>query len=123
MGSAPTGNPPSALASLEFLSVLETIRTIDPDMPIQQCATLFYVAGNESCIMQDMASALGFSQSSASRNVAALSKMHRLGKPGLDLIVAEEDPAERRRKLLSLTPKGKRVVEMVLAKFKQHASG
>ncbi|MCA6062903.1 helix-turn-helix domain-containing protein [Thalassolituus marinus] len=52
---------------------------------------------------------------SCSRNVAALSKVHRLNKPGHDLVYAIEDPAERRRKIVFLTPKGKRVAESLLA--------
>ena len=46
------------------------------------------------------------SQSLCSRTVAALSKWQRRGTPGLDLIEAIEDPRERRRKIMYLTPKG-----------------
>ena len=47
------------------------------------------------------------SQSLCSRTVAALSKWQRRGTPGLDLIEAIEDPRERRRKIMYLTPKGR----------------
>jgi DNA-binding MarR family transcriptional regulator len=39
-----------------------------------------------------------------------LSKWHRLGKPGFDLVETVDDPRERRRKLVYLTSKGQRVV-------------
>lgn len=42
--------------------------------------------------------------------MAALSKWHSFGKPGLDLVQAEEDPRERRRKIISLTPKGHELI-------------
>jgi DNA-binding MarR family transcriptional regulator len=47
------------------------------------------------------------SQSLCSRTVAALSKWQRRGTPGLDLIEAIEDPRERRRKIMYLSPKGR----------------
>ena len=102
------------IAALQFLKVIETMRAVDPEMGMQQAATLFFIASHPKCHQQDMEKALGFSQSSASRNVASLSKMHRLGKPGLDLVTSMEDPAWRRRKILNLTPKGARVVNNVL---------
>ena len=61
----------------------------------------------EGISMKDLAEKVGIAQSSTSRNVAALSKWHRLGKEGLDLVEAIEDPAERRRKIVYLTSKGK----------------
>lgn len=42
-----------------------------------------------------------------SRTVAALSKWQRRGTRGLDLIEAIEEPRERRRKIMYLTPKGR----------------
>ncbi|QQP89560.1 winged helix-turn-helix transcriptional regulator [Skermanella rosea] len=92
------------IASL--MRVLEEFRKLDPDLPIQYALSFLTLAENEGISMRELAERLGIAQSSASRNVAALSKWHSFGKPGLDLVQAEEDPRERRRKIISLTPKG-----------------
>jgi DNA-binding MarR family transcriptional regulator len=55
----------------------------------------------------DLSRMVVMSQSLCSRTVAALSKWQRRGTPGLDLIEAIEDPRERRRKIMYLTPKGR----------------
>nr|WP_245986670.1 hypothetical protein [Azospirillum thermophilum] len=54
-------------------------------------------------------------QSSASRNVAALSRWHSFGKAGLDLVQAQEDPRERRRKIVTLTEKGRAFLDQLRA--------
>ena len=89
-----------------LMHVLEEFRKLDPDLPIQYALSFLTLAQNEGMSMRELAERLGIAQSSASRNVAALSKWHSFGKPGLDLVQAEEDPRERRRKIISLTPKG-----------------
>ena len=53
-------------------------------------------------------------QSSCSRNILALGKWHRLGRPGADYVEAVEDPKERRRKIVYLTPKGRTVARKAL---------
>lgn len=63
--------------------------------------------------MKDLQSRVGLAKSSVSRNVAALSHQHRLGKPGHGLVEAYEDPEDRRNKLVRLTPKGKSLAAQV----------
>jgi DNA-binding MarR family transcriptional regulator len=94
--------------------MLEELRKVDSEMPLQMAATFMTVANEEGITMKLLGEKLGISQSSCSRNVAALSKFHRLNKPGHDLLYATEDPEERRRKIVKLTPKGKRVAESLL---------
>jgi len=93
-----------------LMRVLEEFRKLDPDLPIQYALSFLTLAENEGMSMRELAERLGIAQSSASRNVAALSKWHSFGKPGLDLVQAEEDPRERRRKIISLTPKGHELI-------------
>ena len=64
--------------------------------------------------MKAVAEALGQSQSSSSRNVAALSEWHWLKRPGAGLVKSEADPYEMRRKVITLLPKGKRVAEALV---------
>jgi DNA-binding MarR family transcriptional regulator len=100
------------------IRILGAFRQLDPDMPIQYALSFLTIAEHEGLSMGDLAQRLGIAQSSASRNIAALSKWHSFGKEGHDLVAAEEDPRERRRKIVRLTPKGRRLVaalETILA--------
>lgn len=96
---------PEAVATL--VRVLEAFRTLDPDLPIQYALSFLTVAQNEGMSVGELAERLGIAQSSASRNIAALSRWHSLGKAGLDLVQAVEDPQERRRKVVTLTDRGR----------------
>ena len=95
--------------------VLEAFRTLDPDLPIQYALSFMTIARNEGISIGELAERLGIAQSSASRNVAALSRWHSFGKAGLDLVQAQEDPRERRRKIGTLTDKGRAFLEELRA--------
>jgi len=95
--------------------VLEEFRRLDPDLPIQYALSFLTIAQHEGMSMGELAQHLGIAQSSASRNIAALSKWHSFGKAGHDLVEAHEDPRERRRKLVQLTPKGQKLVKILEA--------
>lgn len=95
--------------------VLEAFRTLDPDLPIQYALSFMTIARNEGISIGELAERLGIAQSSASRNVAALSRWHSFGKAGLDLVQAQEDPRERRRKIVTLTDKGREFLDALRA--------
>jgi len=101
----PTRIRPDEIATVT--RVLEAFRTLDPDLPIQYALSFMTIAQNEGISIGELADRLGIAQSSASRNVAALSRWHSFGKAGLDLVSAQEDPRERRRKVVALTDKGR----------------
>ena len=101
----PTRIRPDEIATVT--RVLEAFRTLDPDLPIQYALSFMTIAQNEGISIGELAERLGIAQSSASRNVAALSRWHSFGKAGLDLVSAQEDPRERRRKVVALTDKGR----------------
>jgi DNA-binding MarR family transcriptional regulator len=112
-----TTNTLNRVSLSKVAAALEEFRKLDAQMPPQMMQTFLWVCVHDGITMKDLADRVGISQSSMSRNVAALSKQHRLGKPGYDLIAATEDPAERRRKIVTLTPKGKRVAASLSAIF------
>lgn len=94
-----------------LLALMNEIRDLDPEMQAQAIAVLLVVAQHPAGIqMQTLGRLVGISQSSVSRNVALLSHTQRYGKPGHDLVVAFEDPTERRRKLVKLNARGQRFV-------------
>lgn len=93
----------------QLFKAIEEFRRFDAEIPTQTVNTFLYVATHEGCTMKDVADALGVAQSTMSRNVATLDRINRHHQPGLDLVRAVEDPAERRRKIISLTPKGRQL--------------
>ena len=95
----------------KFAKCLDEMRKLDPEIQAQTISCFVVVAMNPGITMKDIGERVGISQASTSRNIAALSKVHRLNRPGHDLVVATEDPVERRRKVVHLTDKGKLVVE------------
>lgn len=90
------------------------LRELDAEMPVQQMLVLQYIALHEGCTQRDMARDLDMPSSSSSRNIAALSTVHRLGKEGLGLVTWVDDPLDRRAKLLLLTEKGRTVMRRLI---------
>ncbi len=93
-------------SSLIISRLLEAFRRLDPDLPMQYALSFMTIAQSDGISVGELAERLGIAQSSASRNVAALSRWHSFGKAGLNLVQAQEDPRERRRKLVTLTDEG-----------------
>lgn len=99
-------------AASYLLRIIERFREIDGEMQAQAMAVLMKVAKSPLPIrMHDIAIELGLSQSTISRNVAYLGDWNRRKEAGHKLLEAYEDPAERRRKLVRLTAKGRRFVK------------
>lgn len=96
-----------------LLKVLNQIRVLDRELPIQVMAVFFYIASHDNCHKLAMEEDLHLTTASGSRNTDWLSKYHRLNKPGLDLITKEVDPFDRRRQILSLTPKGRQLAQLI----------
>lgn len=97
-----------------LFGVLSHLRAIESDMPIQQVVVLAWVALNEGKTQKKLRDSLGMASSTSSRNLTALSTLHRLGKPGLGLIEWVDSSEDRRQKLLYLSPKGRNFVADVL---------
>lgn len=100
------------------LIAFEQFRAINPAMPVQQVQTFIFVCENQDnhdgVSIKDIAEGLGFSQASASRNVAAFTAWTRHKREGPDLLVAIEDPQNRTIKKVSLTAKGCRLRDTLL---------
>ena len=97
----------------QLLEAINLIRILDREVPAQVLACFFYVASHDNCHKQALEEELDMPTASASRNTDWLSKAHRLNKPGLDLIIKETDPSNRRRVTLRLSPKGKMLIKQL----------
>lgn len=95
--------------------IILTLREIDADMPMNQAICFAWIALNEGRTQVELRQDLDMASSTSSRSLAALSKVHRLGKPGLNLIEWLENPEDRRAKLLFLSARGRNLVEDLLA--------
>ena len=95
----------------KVLKALDLLRILDSEMPAQVTACFLYVASHKNCHKMAMEEYLDISTASGSRNTDWLSKKHRFGKEGLNLIEKVPDPANRRRLMLKLTDKGERLVK------------
>lgn len=105
-----------------LISVIEEFRRLDPEMQAQQMLTLLIVALREGEPVKVIGGALGLSQAAASRNVSYWTDWHWRKRAGLDMIEAVEDKMERRRKLVTLKPKGKRFIAKIAYLMKGEAA-
>ena len=107
---------------MRVFQILEEFRKIYPDMQMQTASIFVTIAINQGITMKDLAQRIGVAQSTCSRNVALLSGMLKHDKPGYGLVVATEDPVERRRKVVNLTSRGERVAASLDALVQEEAS-
>lgn len=107
---------------LNAIRVFEEFRKMDPEMQMQTALIFLLVANNEGCTVRDLQGWTGLTSASCSRNVAALSDVHRKGRPGHNLIVAKIDAEDRRARNLHLTQKGKTILHNILERFENNGN-
>ena len=96
-----------------LLKVINLIRLYDREVPAQVLATLFYIGSHNDCHKTALELDLNFTTASSSRNTDRLSKDHRLGKAGFDLITKEVEEQKPRRQRLKLTRKGEDLMNQI----------
>ena len=96
-----------------FLKAMNLLRVMDREVPGQVVAAFAYVASHNGCHKQALEEDLGLSTASGSRTTDWLSKTHRLGKAGFNLIKKEDDPTNTRRKILTLTREGELLAQQM----------
>ena len=92
-----------------ILRIIKKFRELDPDIQFSVAQVFLMVAeaGDEGVSLTDIADRGNLGLSSVSRHIAALGKINRRHEEGFGLVQTHEDPMERRRRLCSLTPRGK----------------
>ena len=102
---------------LKLMDVFELLRVLDREIPGQLVSAFFYIAGHNPCHKLAMEEDLEFTSASSSRCCDWLSDLHRVGKPGLGLIIKYDDPSNRRRVMCKLSPKGEALVKLIKQKL------
>jgi len=93
---------------------LKSLRALDSDMPLAQAHCLLIIAQHEGLSVKELADRAGIGMASASRYISLFSKPPTPGRKGLGLVEAREDPLERRKKIVRLTPKGATTVKQIM---------
>ena len=96
-----------------LVEVVKQLRLQKREMSAQELATLFYIGSRNNCHKTALEEDLNFTTASSSRNTDKLSKDHRLGKAGYDLIVKEIEEEPPRRQRLRLTKKGEDLMNQI----------
>lgn len=104
---------------VRLVDILQEFRKLDYEMPAQVILCFVFVASHNPCHSEVLCHELGLTRAAVSRNTDWLSEKHRLRKPGLGLIKKEVDESNRRRMILSLTPKGKLMLKSIRDKLNE----
>lgn len=96
-----------------LIHAMEHFRTLAPDLPLQTAHVLLVIAAQPGITTKELMRRVKISQSSCSRNIARLSHTDRHGEQGLGLVRAQNDPADSRRHVMYLTPKGEEFIAVL----------
>jgi DNA-binding MarR family transcriptional regulator len=109
--------PNLALDTNVFLTIshaLDIFRRLDPNMPLIRMEIFLLVATkNGSISIRDLQIELNLTDAGVSRNVAALTAAGYQGKPGLGLLETYPDLNKRNRKIVQLSPNGKKLANLL----------
>lgn len=94
--------------------VIESIRLLDATLPIQTFTTFLVIARQEGQSVNEIGNRIGLAQSSASRNVSALTEWDWRKKTSLKLVEYRQDPMNLSIKTVWLTAKGRGLVEQII---------
>src|SRR5688572_30787673 len=83
-------------------------------LTLSHLAALLLIAIHEQLTTAELTDALGLEQSTVSRMTDLLSDYGKPGTKGLDLIEGRDDPQDRRRKIYSLSIKGRALLDQML---------
>lgn len=98
-------------AAQKLLAAIQTFRELDGDMQMPMAASFLLVALNDGVSRREVMEELGVAGSTATRNLMGLMEAGRLGRPGHGVIDQRVNPDERRWRMHSLSPKGRRLMK------------
>lgn len=97
-----------------LIEALKNMKSLNADMPVAQALSLLLIAKHEGLSLKELAERAGVGMASASRYVAAFGKPTGGRSQALGLVAAVEDPEERRKKVITLTPKGRAFINKLI---------
>lgn len=104
----------SQLLAAKLMKAIDVFHAAtDPDVSIHAFTVFCAVTaqGGKDVDQGEIQAKLSMSSASASRNIQSLGEVHFLkGKPGYALIERRLDPMDNRRRLVSLTAKGEKLL-------------
>lgn len=98
---------------VRLMRVVDMMRMLDATLPIQTFSAFLVIATKEGQNVTEIGTRIGLGQSSASRNVSALTEWDWRKKVGLKLVEYRQDPMNLSIKTVWLTAKGKAMVEQI----------
>lgn len=99
---------------VKLARALTTVRAAsDVELHLATLSVLLAIADRPYCSLTDVADATGLAASRATRHVQSLAD-GRPGQPGLGWVRVDVDPEERRRRRLSLTPAGVKILRKLI---------
>lgn len=103
-----------------LLALLQTFQNIAPDFPMQYAVCLLQISYDEGLSLTDLTKKTGIPLSTASRIIGALSD-HRQRGQAFGLVTVKVSTTERRRKMLYLSPRGKKIIQEISQILGQHS--
>lgn len=101
-------SPVEARSARKLLKAIAAFRELDPDMQMPMAASFLLVALNDGVSRTEVMKELDVAGSTATRNLMGLMARGRLGRKGHGLVDQTVNPEERRWRMHSLTPEGRR---------------
>lgn len=95
--------------------ICDELQKLDPGMPLGRLEAFLLVVLHEGASLKDLCDISGQPQSTLSRHLLDLGQRNRRMGPGLRLVEGRIDPYELRKKQYRLTPKGRKLLERLLA--------
>jgi DNA-binding MarR family transcriptional regulator len=101
----------TSIAAIDrHLRIFDVFRNLDIEMPIGQIVFFLTAAKLEGGSLREIAQASGAKMTTASRYLSNLSPKDAYRPAGLNLLIARENPMNRRMKVIRLTDEGNRVL-------------
>ena len=101
---------------LAVISALDSFKLVagkNPPLQLFQCFLYIASTSDKGCKQEVLQDVTGLSESSCCRMTQWLGATKNDGSPGLALIRTEPDPAFWKRNILTLTPKGKKLADLI----------
>ena len=110
-------------AAKKAQAFIKIFRDLDPDMQAQQIYTFLHIMSKPNISFKELEQETGLASSTISRHVGLLGDKGRGNKPGLKIVIAYEDPEDRRINRVRPTAAGQKVAQKLTALLENDHGG